>query len=760
MYCRIEAPMNRAWASALLMVAFSSVSDAQEIIFREVFEEAQAKAPFRQGYGDKPIRVEANALVPKLGQAGSAGAQLRLVFGPKAEKNLSYWYYDLREPVPIFPQLGEISLDVKANVPVLLKIAIAPFGFIYHSKGCRGTGQWETLRLEKACDELRRWCARGDRDARYGYVCAVIVAVAKTKDVTADIAIDNITFAGPAGAKATARNEIRRRQAEAIRVSVVSQMWSDEGRTLEKVLECIELAAFAGADIVAMPQECVKSTGEPIPGPISTAIAAAAKQHQLYVIGSIRELDAGKTYVTSFLCDREGKLVGKYRKSHKMPDEDMDLGDELPVFKTGFGPIAMRIGTDRFFPDIDHVYTAQGARIIFWAQMPEPVEDEFGQDFPSAGRAVDYGVVIACSRYAYAKEGWITNKYPPYCGCPIGRAYVINRDGQRVASTSRKGGLATAAIALRDLRGGRGPNRKAAFAALTEPIKPLSKKQYAKRRVRIAIIEPHGGFNTLLQELDNAGKIGSDIVCLYEYVWISGGKPERVAAMTQNAKAQLALLAAKAKQWKMYVLVAGVVDRLERNEAIVYGRDGSEVGRYFKIAKTHDEMISGDATPIIETDFGRIGVRICADEHMVELDRCYGIKGADIIFTPTQSWGPDAIFRDLRDISRAMDNHLFHVQCTHSGTEVRHRSMIVEPTGCVVAKAKYRRPGLVTAVVDLDNDRPLRYVRKYEAYKPHGYLPQYQPDRMPASANDLRETVYAQRRPELYQVLAPKENRE
>ena len=751
--------MHRLSATAFSLVAFASVSQAQEAIFRETFEQAGAKAPFRQGYGDKPIRVEANAVVSKLGQAGSGGAQLRLAFGPKAEKNLSYWYYDLPEPVPIFPQLHEISFDVKANVPVLLKIAISPFGFIYHGKGCRGTGQWETLRLEEAYDELNKWCAKGNRDARYGYVSSVIVAVAKTKDVTADVAVDNITFTGPAGAKTMARHEIRRRQAETIRVSVVSQMWSDEGRTLEKVLDCIELAAFAGADIVALPQECVKSAGEPIPGPISSAIAAAAKEHHLYVIGNLREKDGGKAYVTSFLCDREGKLVGKYRKSHKMPDEHMDLGDELPVFQTAFGPIAMRIGTDRFFPDVDHVYTAKGARIIFWAQMPEPVEDEFSQDFPSAGRAVDYGVVIACSRYAYTKKGWITNKYPPYCGCPIGRAYVVNREGQRVAATPRKGGVATAVIPLKALRRGRGANRRAAFAAITQPVKPRPKKTYAKRRVRITVIEPHGGFPTLLKELDEAGKIGSDIVCLYEYVWISGGNKKRVESMTKNAKAQLVQLAAKAKQWKMYVLVAGVVDRLERNEAIVYGRDGQEVGRYFKIAKTHDEMISGDATPIIETDFGRIGVRICADEWMMELDRCYGIKGADIIFTPTQSWGPDAIFRDLRDISRAMDNHLFHVQCTHSGTEVRHRSMIVEPTGCVVAKAKYRRPGLVTAVVDLDHDRPLRYSRKYKPYKPHGYLPQYQPDRMPASANDLRETVYAQRRPELYQILAPQKDK-
>jgi predicted amidohydrolase len=543
--------------------------------------------------------------------------------------------------------------------------------------------------------------------------------------------------------------------ARKVRVSVVAQRWCDEDRTLEAVLAKIDEAARDGADLVALPQECVKTPGEPLPGPISNALAERARQHHLYVIGNIREKDGGKTFVTSFLCDRQGHLVGKYRKSHKMPDEDMDLGDELPVFPTDFGPIAMRIGTDRFFPDIDHVYTAKGARIIFWAQMPEPVEDEYSQDFPSAGRAADYQVFIACSRYAAGKPGYLTNMYPPYCGFPIGRAYVIDREGNRIASTPRTGGgVATATIPVEQLQPGRGPNPHPAFAVLTAPVQLPEKKQYAKRRIRVTIIEAHLGLEDLLRKLDEAGKIGSDIVCLYEFVWITGGDPQRVEEMTRQARQNLAQIAAKAREHRMYVLIAGVVDRLERNEAILFGRDGQEVGRYFKIAKTHDEQICGEETPILETDFGRIGVRICADEWMVELDRCYGIKGADILFTPTQSWGPDALFRDLRDLSRAMDAQLFLVECTHPSSEVRHRSLIVEPTGVVVARSEYQQASLVSAVIDLDQDRPRRYLRRYTPHTPSGYLPEYQPDQMPQSANDLREVILAQRRPELYGILA------
>jgi predicted amidohydrolase len=543
--------------------------------------------------------------------------------------------------------------------------------------------------------------------------------------------------------------------AETVRLSVVSQVWSDEGRTLKAVQTKLDEAATERPDFVLLPQECVATEGESIPGPISEALGQKARQHRMYLVGNLRERDGKNIFVTSFLLDRQGKLVGKYRKSHKMPDEVLDLGDELPVFPTEFGPVAMRIGTDRFFPEIDMVYAAREARMILWSQMPEPVEDEHLQDFPSLGRAVDLQVVIACARYAYRGPGWITNMYPPYCGCPIGRSYVINQEGQRIASTPRTGGVATAVIPKSSLAPGRSPVRMKGFVPITAPATLPPTRTWAKRKVRLTAIEAHLVIEELLARLDEAGRMGTDIACTYELVWMGGSDPKQIAADTVTAKKNLLRVAEKARQHRMYVLIAGVVDRIERNEAILFGRDGREVGRYFKIAKTHDQMIPGDAAPILETDFGRIGVRICADEWMMELDRCYAVQGADIVFTPTQSWGPDALFRDLRDISRTMDGLYYLVECTHPSTEAMHRSLIVDPAGAVIARSEYRKPSLLTAVIDLDAGRPLRYLRSYDPYKPGGYLPEYQPDRMPRSADDLRQTVLQCRRPSLYGALGP-----
>jgi len=585
-----------------------------------------------------------------------------------------------------------------------------------------------------------------------GVVCLSVVAELEA----ADAAASGTEGVAGVGGQPSVPARFRR-----VRASVVTLPWSDEGRTLETVLDRLDEAGSADqADIVCLPMECVKTDGEAIPGPISQALAEKARQYRMYVIGNIRERDGDKVYVTSFLCGRDGQLVGKYRKSHKMPDEDMALGDDLPVFETDFGKIAMRIGSDRYFADIDHVFTAKGAGMIFWSQMPEPVEDEYLQDMPSAGRAADYQVFIACARYSFAKDGWITNFYPTYLGCPVGRSYIVNREGERIASTTRKGTVATAVIPASQLAGGgRGPNRNPAFSVLTEPVKLPEARPWAKRNVRVTAVENHVGIDDLLQKLDRAGEIGSDLVCTYEFVWISGPNKtpqdsERVAKQTAAAQENLRRIAAKAKQWKMYVVVAGVIDRLERNEAICYDRNGIEAGRYQKMIRTHDEQIVGTETPVIETDFGRFGVKICADNAWVEIDRSYAVKGADLVLFPTQDWGPDALFRIRRELSRSMDGQMFLLEATHATTEVMHRSIVVEPTGVIAGSSQYRSNGLATAVIDLDKDRPARFVRNFRPHTPGGYLPQYQPTQIPEERNDLKETILRQRRPELYQILA------
>ena len=443
---------------------------------------------------------------------------------------------------------------------------------------------------------------------------------------------------GPLGTNAGEVNQpAQKRGAElpkSVKVSVVCLRYNlsdlynccDEERNLPTVCERLDQAAQDGADLVLLPMECVDTRGESIPGPISSAIALKAREHKMYVIGNIREADGGKTYVTSFLCDRSGNIVGKYRKSHKMPDETMDLGDELPVFQTDFGKIAMRIGSDRFFVDIDHVYTAKGAAMICWSQMPEVFEDEYQQDMPSVGRAADYNVFIACSRYSTGRPdvyrpNWVNVQ--GFYGMSLGKSYVVNREGMFIACSPRMGSsVATATIPADQLRSpGRGIASRPVFPDLWAPIKPLNKPQYKTRTVVVSTIPDRLEPDEVLAKIDEAGAMKSDIVLPDEVEWCKS---------VNDHEGFLNSLSRKAAQYKMYILMCGLLRNPDINEGLLYDRNGNLVFTYTKMCAT--ARLPGNETPIYDTDFGRIGVRICCDEQWPEIDRSYFIKGVDLLF--------------------------------------------------------------------------------------------------------------------------------
>ncbi|MBI2298029.1 MAG: carbon-nitrogen hydrolase family protein, partial [Armatimonadetes bacterium] len=512
------------WAVCLLAIS-SGLTLADEVVFQEDFTHRPAAEPvFTKTYGDEPKSVDQNAVTADEGEDGKPGAALRLTFAGKGEHSLSYWVYTLAEPLPLVDGLTRIEVRLRTNVRVALKVGMSPYGFIYHAGGVPAADGWQTLAMDRVAGELHDWVRRGQRDPRLGYVSSIILAIQDTSDTSADIRVARVTILAADGTRAALADEVLRRRAACVRLAAMSMLWSDEERTLSKVLEWLGIAKHMGADLAVLPQECVAGPGEPIPGPTSQAIAARAKQLGIWVVGNLRETADGRTYVTSFLVNRAGEVVGTYRKSHKLPDEDMDLGDALPVFRTELGTIAMKIGTDRHFAEIDHCYAVQGAQILCWSQRPEPLEDEQLQDRPVPGMATDYGMTYVCSRYASAKPGWITNMYPTYPGRPIGRAFVVDANGSRVASTRHTGGgVALATIPVGRLGFGRPRPSVSGFKLLGQPNTVPRRPAYAKRVIRVGMIDSGVPIRTLLERLDACGREGCDIVCTYEMVWIAVG---------------------------------------------------------------------------------------------------------------------------------------------------------------------------------------------------------------------------------------------
>ncbi len=161
----------------------------------------------------------------------------------------------------------------------------------------------------------------------------------------------------------------------------------------------------ADADLILLPEGItVVGTGkayadvvETIPGPTTDRLAKLARERKAYVVAGIYEREGRVLYNTSVLLDRQGQLVGRYRKVY-LPEGEVEggltPGVGYPVFPTDFGTVGMMICYDVMFPEPAKALAAQGADLILL-----PI---WGGDVTLAkARAIENGIYLVSSGYDY-----------------------------------------------------------------------------------------------------------------------------------------------------------------------------------------------------------------------------------------------------------------------------------------------------------------------------------------------------------------------
>lgn len=106
--------------------------------------------------------------------------------------------------------------------------------------------------------------------------------------------------------------------------------------------------------------------------------AKLAKKHSCYLIaGSIPEKDReGHLYNTAYVFDRQGRQIGKARKTHMFDIElkegkhfresdTLTPGDWVETFDTEFGVMGLCICYDYRFPEISRIMVNRGAVAVF-----------------------------------------------------------------------------------------------------------------------------------------------------------------------------------------------------------------------------------------------------------------------------------------------------------------------------------------------------------------------------------------------------------
>lgn len=109
---------------------------------------------------------------------------------------------------------------------------------------------------------------------------------------------------------------------------------------------------------------------EPADGPTITRMRKLAKQHGIGLVATIFEEEAaGLYYDTAFFIERDGSIVGKYRKVHPAAVESLEkiyfrYGSHFPVVRLCGLKVGAIICYDTFFPESARSVAVNGAELI------------------------------------------------------------------------------------------------------------------------------------------------------------------------------------------------------------------------------------------------------------------------------------------------------------------------------------------------------------------------------------------------------------
>jgi predicted amidohydrolase len=140
----------------------------------------------------------------------------------------------------------------------------------------------------------------------------------------------------------------------------------------------------------------------PLRGKVLDYFGAKAREHQTYIVVAMELADDaahGNYTNAAALIDRQGKLVGVYRKVHavasmgeKNLEGGMAPGTDVPVFDCDFGKLGIQICFDMCYDDGWKTLEKKGAELVAWpTQSPATIQP--------ASRALEHQFYIVSSTW-------------------------------------------------------------------------------------------------------------------------------------------------------------------------------------------------------------------------------------------------------------------------------------------------------------------------------------------------------------------------
>jgi predicted amidohydrolase len=238
---------------------------------------------------------------------------------------------------------------------------------------------------------------------------------------------------------------------------------------------------------------------------------------------------------------------------------------------------------------------------------------------------------------------------------------------------------------------------------------------------------PEKNLKLWYEQIDAAGKLGLDIVCLGEAI-LAVGTPATLKDRAQPIPGPISDVLAEAARRNNIWVVAGLTEldgEIVYNTAVLLNRKGELAGKYRKVHLPREEwkkgIRPGNEYPVFETEFGKVAIQICYDWFFPEAAEIFALQGAEIIFAPT--WGNTLPDKDGRVDGestfrvRARDNGVYMVPSVYDGN-----SMVIDPMGRILTSNKGKK-GVFWAEIDLNKRELLDWVGHWRSIGPRHRMP-------------------------------------
>ncbi|HUA27403.1 MAG TPA: nitrilase-related carbon-nitrogen hydrolase [Streptosporangiaceae bacterium] len=231
---------------------------------------------------------------------------------------------------------------------------------------------------------------------------------------------------------------------------IQAQANMDKQEAIDKHIKMIADAAGQGAQVVGLqeifhgPYFCAEqdakwyATAEPEDGPTVSRMREVAREHGIVLIVPwYEEAQPGVYYNTACVIERDGSVLGKYRKTHipqvgpcfweKFYFKPGNLG--YPVWDTSVGRIGLIICYDRHFPEVARELGLKGAELVFNPSATVESLSRYLWELEQPAHAVANGFWVAASNRVGVEAPLNQNKF-------YGSSYFCSPRGKIVAQAS------------------------------------------------------------------------------------------------------------------------------------------------------------------------------------------------------------------------------------------------------------------------------------------------------------------------------------